>query len=88
VRHGARIRVNAIAVGSVAASALDFVVQNDEMRTAMEDATPLRCIGEADDVAATVLCLASSASAHVRGGVIEVDGGLDEPNLDLGSPDL
>jgi 7-alpha-hydroxysteroid dehydrogenase len=54
----------------------------------MEDATPLHCIGEVDDVAATVLCLASSASAHVGGGVIAVDGGLDEPNLDLGSPDL
>ena len=37
-----RIRVNAIAVGSVATSALEFVVQNDEIRTAMEDATPLQ----------------------------------------------
>ena len=83
-----RIRVNAIAVGSVATSALDFVVQNDEMRTAMEDATPLHCIGEADDVAATVIYLASSASAYVTGKVIEVDGGLDEPNLDLGLPDV
>jgi len=83
-----RIRVNAIAVGSVATSALDFVVQNDEIRTAMEDATPLQCIGEAEDVAAAVIYLASPASAYVTGKVLEVDGGLDQPNLDLGLPDL
>ncbi len=83
-----RIRVNAIAVGSVATSALDFVVQNDEIRTTMEDATPLRSIGEAEDVAAAVIYLASPASAYVTGKVLEVDGGLDQPNLDLGLPDL
>ena len=83
-----RIRVNAIAVGSVSTPALEFVVQNDETRTAMEDATPLRCIGEAEDVAAAVIYLASHASAYVTGKVLEVDGGLDQPNLDLALPDL
>jgi 7-alpha-hydroxysteroid dehydrogenase len=83
-----RIRVNAIAVGSVAASALDFVVQDDEIRATMEDATPLHSIGEAEDVAAAVIYLASPASAYVTGKVLEVDGGLDQPNLDLGLPDL
>jgi Dehydrogenases with different specificities (related to short-chain alcohol dehydrogenases) len=83
-----RIRVNAIAVGSVATSALEFVVQNKETRTAMEDATPLHSIGEAEDVAAAVIYLASPASAYVTGKVLEVDGGLDQPNLDLGLPDL
>jgi 7-alpha-hydroxysteroid dehydrogenase len=83
-----RIRVNAIAVGSVATSALEFVVQNDTIRTAMEDATPMHAIGEADDVAAAVVYLASPASAYVTGKVLEVDGGLDQPNLDLGLGDL
>src|SRR5664279_3175308 len=83
-----RIRVNAIAVGSVATSALEFVVNNHEIRTAMEDATPLHSIGEAEDVAAAVLYLASPASAYVTGKVLEVDGGLDQPNLDLGLADL
>jgi 7-alpha-hydroxysteroid dehydrogenase len=83
-----RIRINAIAVGSVATSALEFVVQNDETRRAMEDATPLHAIGEADDVAAAVIYLASPASAYVTGKVLEVDGGLEKPNLDLGLPDL
>ena len=28
------------------------------------------------------------AGSYVTGKVIEVDGGLDQPNLDLGLPDL
>ncbi len=83
-----RVRVNAIAVGSVATSALEFVVNDETTRTAMEQATPLRAIGTADDVATAVLYLASPASAYVTGKVLEVDGGLDQPNLDLGLPDL
>lgn len=83
-----RIRVNAIAVGSVATSALEFVVSNAEIRAAMEEATPLHSIGEAEDVAAAVIYLASPASAYVTGKVLEVDGGTDQPNLDLGLPDL
>ena len=83
-----KIRVNAIAVGSVATSALDIVMQDDAMRTQMEDATPLRMIGEPDHIAATVVFLASPAAGYVTGKVLEVDGGLDQPNLDLGFPDL
>jgi 7-alpha-hydroxysteroid dehydrogenase len=83
-----RIRVNAIAVGSVATSALEIVLTDDGLRTAMEDATPLRRIGDPDDIAATVLFLASPAGAYVTGKVVEADGGLDQPNLDLGLPDL
>lgn len=83
-----RIRVNAIAVGSVATSALQIVVDNDELRTQMESKTPLGRIGEAEDVAAAVVYLTSPAGAYVTGKVIEVDGGTEQPNLDLGLPDL
>ena len=83
-----RIRVNAIAVGSVATSALDIVVNNPEIRTKMESATPLRRIGDAEDVAATVVYLTSRAGAFVTGKVLEVDGGIQAPNLELGLPDL
>ena len=76
-----RIRINAIAVGSVATSALEFVVQDDKTRKAMEDATPLHAIGDADDVAAAVIYLASPASAYVTGKVLEVDGGPISPTL-------
>jgi 7-alpha-hydroxysteroid dehydrogenase len=83
-----KVRVNAIAVGSVATSALDIVLADDAMRTQMEQATPLRAIGQPDHIAATVVYLASPAGGYVTGKVIEVDGGLDQPNLDLGFPDL
>ncbi len=83
-----RIRVNAIAVGSVATSALDIVLTNDELRERMTKSTPLRAIGAAEDIAATVLYLASPAGAYVTGKILEIDGGLQQPNLDLGLPDL
>jgi len=83
-----RIRVNAIAVGSIATSALEMVLEDDGLRTAMEQGTPLRRIGEPEDIAATVLYLASAAGGYVTGKVVEVDGGIEQPNLDLGLPDL
>jgi len=83
-----RVRVNAVAVGSVATSALEVVLEDETMRTTMEDATPLQRIGHPDDIAATVLYLASAAGSYVTGKVIEVDGGLEQPNLDLGLADL
>ncbi|KAA9152923.1 SDR family oxidoreductase [Amycolatopsis acidicola] len=83
-----KIRVNAIAVGSVATSALDIVVANPEIKAKMEAATPLHRIGEPEDIAATVVFLASSAGAYFTGKVLEADGGLQIPNLELGLPDL
>jgi 7-alpha-hydroxysteroid dehydrogenase len=83
-----KIRVNAIAVGSVATSALDIVLDDDAMRTQMEEATPLRTIGKPEHIAATAVYLASPAGGYVTGKVLEVDGGLEQPNLDLGFPDL
>jgi 7-alpha-hydroxysteroid dehydrogenase len=83
-----RIRVNAVAVGSAATSALDVVLQSDELRTAMEQATPLRRIADPEEIATTVLFLASPAGSFLTGKVLEADGGLEQPNLDLGLPDL
>ncbi|MGH9093286.1 MAG: SDR family oxidoreductase, partial [Acidimicrobiales bacterium] len=83
-----RIRVNAVGVGSTATSALDVVLQSDELRTAMEEHTPLRRIAEPEEIAAVVLFLASPAASYVTGKVVEADGGLDVPNLDFGLPDL
>jgi 7-alpha-hydroxysteroid dehydrogenase len=83
-----KVRVNAIAVGSIATSALQIVTDTDELREAMESATPLRRIGDPDEIAATVLFLASPAGGYVTGKVFEVDGGIEQPNLDLGFPDL
>ncbi|CMF93379.1 short-chain dehydrogenase/reductase [Mycobacterium tuberculosis] len=41
-----RVRVNAIAPGSILTSALEVVAANDELRAPMEQATPLRRLGD------------------------------------------
>lgn len=83
-----RIRVNAIAVGSVATSALEIVLTNDALRNEMIERTPLRRLGEVEDIALGVLYLASDAASFVTGKVLEIDGGIEAPNLDLRLPDL
>ncbi len=83
-----RIRVNAIGVGSVATSALEIVLTDENLRTEMVEGTPLRRLGEVDDIALGALYLASDASSYVTGKVLEIDGGLEGANLDLGLPDL
>ena len=83
-----RIRVNAIAVGAAATSALDIVLTDDGLRGQMEQATPLRRIGDPQEVAAAVVFLAAPASGYITGKILEVDGGIERPNLDLGIPDL
>jgi 7-alpha-hydroxysteroid dehydrogenase len=83
-----RIRVNGIFVGSVSTSALDFVTSDPGTRRQMEEKTPLGRVGEAEDIAAAALYLSSRAGQYVTGKMLEVDGGIQEPNLDLGLPDL
>jgi 7-alpha-hydroxysteroid dehydrogenase len=83
-----RVRVNGIAVGSVATSALQVVLDSDEIHDEMVRRTPLRRLGDPTDIAACALWLASPAGSWVTGKVIEVDGGLEAPNLALGLPDL
>ena len=83
-----KIRVNAIAVGAVATSALDIVMTSDDLRGQMERATPLGRIGDPQDIAAAVVYLASAAGGYITGQVLAVDGGIVSPNLDLGLPDL
>ncbi|MBN3510320.1 SDR family oxidoreductase [Mycolicibacterium nivoides] len=83
-----RIRVNAIAPGSILTSALDIVASNDALRDPMEKATPLRRLGDPADIAAAAVYLSSPAGSYLTGKVLEVDGGLNMPNLDLPIPDL
>ena len=69
------VRVNEIAPTftdtPLAASILDI----PEMRTAIEEYTPLRRVAQTGDLAGAILYLASSASAMVTGHSLFVDGG-------------
>jgi 7-alpha-hydroxysteroid dehydrogenase len=83
-----RIRVNGIAVGSIATSALETVLTDDGLRNTMVSGTPLKRLGEPEDIAIGAVYLASPASSFVTGKLFEIDGGLEEANLALGIPDL
>lgn len=83
-----RIRVNAVAPGAILTEALEVVAANPEIKAAIEAGTPLRRLGEPNDIAAAVLYLASKASSYVTGQVLAVDGGLRTTNLELPIPDL
>ena len=83
-----KVRVNAIAVGSTATSALEIVLENDELHDEMVRRTPLRRLGDPDDIALGVLYLASASSSWVTGKILEIDGGLEEANLEMNLPDL
>ncbi len=83
-----RIRVNGIYVGSILTSALEYVAGQPELMDQLETKTPLGRVGEPEDIAAGVLYLASRAGQYVTGKLIEIDGGIQQPTLDLGMPDL
>ena len=81
-------RVNASAVGSVATSALQVVLENEALEREMVEKTPLRRLGDPLDIALGAWWLAAPAGSFVTGKMIEIDGGLEAPNLALGLPDL
>jgi 7-alpha-hydroxysteroid dehydrogenase len=83
-----RIRVNAVAPGSIHTESLEVIMRDPEIRASIENATPLRRLGVADDIAAAVLYLCSPASSYMTGKILDVDGGLQVPNFDMGLPDL
>lgn len=71
-----RIRVNAVAFGSVMSASLKGQLKdNDEKREAIVDNTPLSRIASPSEVSDAVQYLASDAAGFVTGQVITVDGG-------------
>ena len=71
-----RIRVNAVAFGSVMSASLKLALkENKEYREAILDHTPLNRIANAGEVSDAVQYLASDASSFVTGQIITVDGG-------------
>jgi len=77
---GPKVRVNAIAPGVVRTRLAEALWKEHEDKVA--SATPLKRIGEPEDVASAVAFLASDASSWVTGETMIIDGGQK-----LGSPD-
>jgi 7-alpha-hydroxysteroid dehydrogenase len=78
-----RVRVNAIAVGSIETEALTPFLSSGGLREKMEALTPLARLGTTEDIAAMALYLASPASSWVTGKIFEVDGGCVASNWPL-----
>ncbi|MEM0937496.1 MAG: SDR family oxidoreductase [Pseudomonadota bacterium] len=71
-----RIRVNAVAFGSVLSASLkDTLKERSDFRDDIKDHTPMARIAKAGEVAEAVQFLASGAAAFMTGQIITVDGG-------------
>jgi NAD(P)-dependent dehydrogenase (short-subunit alcohol dehydrogenase family) len=70
------IRVNCIAPGLVRTDFARALWENPEMLAKAEAITPLRRIGEPDDIAGAAVFLASRAGNWTTGQVIVIDGGV------------
>lgn len=75
IEFAPRVRVNAIGVGATDTSSLGPFLDEDS-RAKMEEMTPMKRLGEVEDIAMGALYLASPASSYVTGKVLEIDGGL------------
>ncbi len=72
-----KIRVNAINPGMVETEGLHSSgIHESEFRTQTEAQTPLRRIGQPDDIAPAVVFLASPDSAWITGETLYISGGL------------
>jgi 7-alpha-hydroxysteroid dehydrogenase len=75
-----KVRVNAIACGSIETDALGSVL-TDEIRQTMIDMTPMGRIGQVEDIAACAVYLASDAASFVTGEIVGVHGGTNGLNM-------
>lgn len=70
------IRVNAIAPGLIQTDLSEFFWKDEARRAQYEAASPLRRIGQPEEVAGMALYLASDEASFVTGQVMVVDGGV------------
>jgi 7-alpha-hydroxysteroid dehydrogenase len=77
-----KVRVNAIAVGSIETESLAGIL-TPEIEREMVGATPLGRLGRVEDISACALYLASPAASYVTGEIYGVNGGLVALNLTL-----
>jgi NAD(P)-dependent dehydrogenase (short-subunit alcohol dehydrogenase family) len=80
LEYAPRLRVNCVSPGLIETALTAGVLADASLRAAVEDATPMRRVGTADDVANAVVFLASPLAAYVTGHNLVIDGGSYLPN--------
>jgi len=83
-----KVRVNAIESGGVETDALKVVLTNEAIRKQLEENTPMKRVGQVEDIAACALYLSSPAASWVTGKIFEVDGGAEAPAFLVPVPKL
>jgi NAD(P)-dependent dehydrogenase (short-subunit alcohol dehydrogenase family) len=78
---GPKVRVNAIIAGLIATEAADKHYGGVEGLARVAAMLPLRRMGTGEDIADTVLYLASPLSAYVSGAHLQVHGGGERPSF-------
>jgi len=69
------IRVNALAPGVIKTDFAKALYEDETAAARLREDTPLRRLGEPDDIAGAAVFLASAASGHITGQSIVIDGG-------------
>ena len=69
------IRVNCVAPGLIKTDFARALWENPKLAERIEKGTPMRRIGDPEDIAGAAVFLASKAGAYMAGQMIVVDGG-------------
>jgi NAD(P)-dependent dehydrogenase (short-subunit alcohol dehydrogenase family) len=70
------VRVNAILPGLIKTDFARALWENEKARSAREAMTPLRRLGEAEEIGGVAVFLASKAGSFITGQTIVADGGV------------
>ncbi len=72
----AHVRVNAVAPGPIQTDMFDRFTQTDERKVGFLEMVPLKRAGSAEEVADTIVFLASDEASYITGQIVGVDGGM------------
>jgi NAD(P)-dependent dehydrogenase (short-subunit alcohol dehydrogenase family) len=70
------ITINSIAPGPFESKMMAYRLDDPDSRRMVEASVPRKRLGSPEDIAGTVIFLASRAGAYTTGSVIPVDGGI------------